>query len=230
MYFVAASLYELDECNEVGDAERAGPVRAALLAFLKGRGLLTPRVRESLARGDAYWSLETRLVDAWREPASRDEAHEASLHDAALRASAAKSFDYEALCLVVLGLTGDESKVALLPFLNACFALVEVEDDLRDYAEDLDRNTFNVYRAFVRRYDDAAPSKLLSWIVTLEATYLQLRTCLSEADLRSHLERNEQQGGAGPAMAPSSGRWVIPPPRREAPALEQAPGEAPPGE
>ena len=124
----------------------------------------------------------------------------------------------------------DESKVALLPFLNACFALVEVEDDLRDYAEDLDRNTFNVYRAFVRRYDDAAPSKLLSWIVTLEATYLQLRTCLSEADLRSHLERNEQQGGAGPAMAPSSGRWVIPPPRREAPALEQAPGEAPPGE
>ena len=28
--------------------------------------------------------------------------------------------------------------------------------------------------------------------------------------IRFHVERNETQGGAGPVMAPGTGRWLIP--------------------
>ena len=214
VYFVAASLYEIDELNEDGQMDLAGAPRAALERFLEGRGLLSPRVRRSLARGDEYWRLERELVAAWRG-ARGDDAYENRLRDDAKRASSLKSFDYELLILVVLQLTNKPCDDALLDFLNACFQLVEVEDDLKDYADDCAKNSFNLYRAVVRFYGpDNALAGMQSWLYHLEVDYLEKRDAasLSEETLRFHLARNEQQGGAGTAMAPESGAWNIPPP------------------
>ena len=212
VYFVAASLYEIDELNEVGAP--AAAARAALEAFLRGRGLLCDKVRAALARGDAYWRLERDLVAAWRRTTDGGGDDEDALLEAATRASSMKSFDYETLSLVVLGLSGKASEPRLLAFLNACFQLVEVEDDLRDYVKDVKADTFNVYRAFVRRHGADAPSRLRTWIAGLEAAYVAARDAagLDAAVLRFHVERNEQQGGAGPAMAPRTGAWEIPKP------------------
>lgn len=213
VYFVAASLYEIDELNEAGQMQLAGPPRAALEQFLEGRGLLSPRVRRSLACGDEYWLLERELVAAWREPPG-DDAYERSLLRDALRASSLKSFDYEILTLIVLHLTNKPCDEALLAFLNACFQLVEIEDDLKDYADDCAKDSFNIYRAFVRRFGPDAPNKIKNWIRGETHEYVEARAAasLSEETLRFHLARNEQQGGAGPAMAPGSGEWNIPPP------------------
>ena len=226
VYFVAASLYEIDELNEDGQMDLAGAPRAALERFLEGRGLLSPRVRRSLARGDEYWRLERELVAAWREPprgdfydAEReptgDDTYEISLFDDAKRASSLKSFDYELLIIVVLQLTNKPCDDALLEFLNACFQLVEVEDDLKDYADDCAKDSFNLYRAHVRHFGPAnARGAMQFWTQHLSDDYLAKRAAasLSEEALRFHLARNEQQGGAGPAMAPESGAWNIPPP------------------
>ena len=211
VYFVAASLYEIDEANERGDDDERA--RGALRRFLEGRGLLTNRIKTALARGDAYWRLERELAEAWRAP-RRDAAAEDALLEAALRASAAKSFDYEVLSLVVIGLTGDRGdRLRLLPFFNACFQLVEIEDDLRDYATDAARpGAFNVYKAFARRHGAAAPDALRAWIRTREAAYVDARGILTDEQLEYHFRRNEQQEGSGPVMAPRSGRWDVPEP------------------
>ena len=179
------------------------------------RALATERTCvRSLARGDEYWRLERELVAAWREPPG-DDTYENSLLSAAIRASSLKSFDYEVLMLIVLQLTNKPCDDTLLDFLNACFQLVEIEDDLKDYADDCAKNSFNLYRAVVRFYGpDNALAGMQSWLYHLEVDYLEKRDAasLSEETLRFHLARNEQQGGAGTAMAPESGAWNIPPP------------------
>ena len=73
------------------------------------------------------------------------------------------------------------------------------------------KDAFNVYRGFARRHG-SAPGPFCRWLKELEARYLEARKVLTEAQLAFHEARNEQQGGAGPAMAPRTGKWVFPVP------------------
>ena len=212
LYFVAGSLYELDELNERGGDPSQAPAAAALRQFLAGRGLLDD-VQATLDVGYDYWALERRLIAEWKRPRG-DAAHEDELLRSACRASACKSFDYHVLALLVAGLTGRTVSKEMMLFLGACFHLVEIEDDLKDYEKDVEKGAFNVYAAFVRRYGAAAPDRLRVWIAERENFYLETRAVLTDEQLRFHISRNEAQGGAGPVMAPEacSGGWALPTP------------------
>ncbi|KAJ1463242.1 hypothetical protein M885DRAFT_610256 [Pelagophyceae sp. CCMP2097] len=208
LYFVEASLYDADEANEAGESASLG----ALYRFLDGRGLLDAAVREELDNGKRYWALEHDLVAAWRmPPAGPDEEDE--LLRTAQTALRLKSFDYRVLLLITLRLVGRRDDPALLQLASSAFTLVEVEDDLKDYGADVASDAFNVYRAFTRRHRNDAPDRLLDWTRDLDAAYLDRRSeaKLDAQVLAAHLARNEQQEGAGPAMAPLSGRWSPPP-------------------
>ena len=214
LYFVAGSLYELDELNERGGDPSQAPAAAALRQFLAGRGLLDD-VQATLDVGYDYWALERRLAVDWKRPLG-DAAHEDELLRCACRASACKSFDYSVLVLLVAGLTGRTVSKEMMLFLGACFQLVEIEDDLKDYRKDHEAGAFNIYAAFVRRYGAAAVTELPLWIAERERFYLDSRAGagLTDEQLRLHVARNEAQGGAGPAMAPEacSGGWALPTP------------------
>ena len=212
LYFVAGSLYELDELNERGGDPSQAPAAAALRKFLAGRGLLDD-VQATLDIGYQYWTLERRLAAEWKRPRG-DAAHEDALLRSACRASACKSFDYSVLALLVAGLTGRTVSNEMMLLLGACFQLVEIEDDLKDYEKDVEKGAFNVYAAFVRRYGAAAPDRLRVWIAERERFYLETRAVLTEGQLKFHISRNEAQGGAGAAMAPEacSGGWRLPAP------------------
>jgi hypothetical protein len=214
LYFVAGSLYELDELNERGGDPSQAPAAAALRQFLAGRGLLDD-VQATLDVGYQYWALERRLIAEWKRPLG-DAAHEDELLRSACRASACKSFDYSVLALLVAGLTGRTVSKEIMLFLGACFQLVEIEDDLKDYRKDHEAGAFNIYAAFVRRYGAAAVTELPLWIAERERFYLDYRAGagLTDEQLRLHVARNEEQGGAGPAMAPEAcnGGWALPTP------------------
>ena len=212
LYFVAGSLYELDELNERGGDPSQAPAAAALRQFLAGRGLLDD-VQATLDVGFEYWTLERRLIAEWKRPQG-DAAHEDELLRCACRASGCKSFDYHVLVLLVAGMTGRTVSKEMILFLCVCFHLVEIEDDLKDYRKDHEKGAFNIYAAFVRRYGAAAPDRLRVWIAEREKYYLEKRTVLTDEQLRFHISRNEAQGGAGPAMAPEacSGGWALPTP------------------
>jgi len=175
LYLVAASLYELDELNEQELDPSQAPAATALRTFLAGRGLLED-VQGTLNKGDIYWSLERQLGAEWkRPPRVDDEEHEDNLLQQACRASASKSFDYHVLALLIAGLTGRKIDKQMMLFLGACFQLVEVEDDLKDYRKDHETGAFNIYAAFVRRYGADAPNHLRDWIGEREAYYLEAR-------------------------------------------------------
>ena len=214
LYFVAGSLYELDELNERGGDPSQAPAAAALRQFLAGRGLLDD-VQETLDIGYQYWTLERRLINDWKQPIGAA-AHEDALLRCACLASSIKSFDYSVLALIVAGLTGRTVSKEMMLFLGTCFQLVEIEDDLKDYRKDHEKGAFNVYAAFVRRYGAAAVTKMSLWIAEREQFYLDARAAagLTDSQLKFHVARNESQGGAGPAMAPEacSGGWALPTP------------------
>ena len=212
LYFVAGSLYELDELNERGGDPSQAPAAAALRQFLTGRGVLDD-VQAMLDIGYQYWTLERRLMNDWKQPIG-DAAHEDALLRCACLASSIKSFDYSVLALLVARLTSRTVSEEMMLFLGACFQLVEIEDDLKDYRKDHEAGAFNIYAAFVRRYGAAAPDRLRVWIAERERYYLETRAVLTEEQLKFHVARNEAQGGAGPAMAPEacSGGWALPTP------------------
>ena len=211
LYFVAGSLYELDELNERGGDPSQAPAAAALRQFLAGRGLLDD-VQATLDVGFEYWALERRLTAEWKSPRG-DAAHEDELLRCACRASACKSFDYSVLALLVAGLTGRTVSKEMMLFLGGCFQLVEIEDDLKDYEKDVEKGAFNIYAAFERRYGESAFTEMTLWIAEREQFYLETRAVLTEEQLTFHITRNEAQGGAGPAMAPvaCSAGWRFPP-------------------
>ena len=212
LYFVAGSLYELDELNERGGDPSQAPAAAALRQFLAGRGVLD-NMQAMLDIGYQYWTLERRLINDWKQPIG-DAAHEDALLRCACLASSIKSFDYSVLALLVARLTGRTVSKEMMLFLGTCFQLVEIEDDLKDYRKDHEKGAFNIYAAFVRRYGAAAPDRLRVWIAEREKYYLEKRTVLTDEQLRFHISRNEAHGGAGPAMAPEacSGGWALPTP------------------
>mmetsp|Transcript_30406 Transcript_30406/g.101002 ORF Transcript_30406/g.101002 Transcript_30406/m.101002 type:complete len:170 (+) Transcript_30406:502-1011(+) len=91
--------------------------------------------------------------------------------------------------------------------------LVEIEDDLKDYGKDVARNSFNIYRVYAREYRERAAEEMAAFIAQIEERYLKFRAAaMDEGLLAAHIARNEEQSSAGPAMAPSTGRWEIPVP------------------
>ena len=122
LYFVAGSLYELDELNERGGDPAQAPAAAALRQFLAGRGLLDD-VQATLDMGYQYWTLERRLMPIGKATATPHE-------DALARASSSSSRSVSVLALLAAGLTGRTVSKEMMLFLGACFQLVEIEDDL----------------------------------------------------------------------------------------------------
>jgi hypothetical protein len=246
LFFVEASLYEVDEiCEEALDKSQAetrgeacashsevgvtngaensaegGAARDALVtaidsnevlancvSFLKERKLFDSHVEEQFRLGLEYWALEQQLCSgtAW-DP-------EILLHKAK-RAISLKSFDYRVLHLLLYGLTGRPRQALLTEWLDTYITLVEIEDDLKDYHKDIKKNSFNIFRMFVRVHGSHAPEELSSFIALLEKQYIELRdkAALDPALIARHIARNEEQCGAGPVMAPTNGGWQIPQP------------------
>jgi hypothetical protein len=98
-------------------------------AFLAERQAFGPRVQQQFELGIEYWALESQLCSdtVELEPAERLAK--------AKRASSLKSFDYRSLHLVLYALTGRAVDDSTTAYLSTCFHLVEVEDDLKDYAK-----------------------------------------------------------------------------------------------
>merc|ERR1712232_235380 len=169
-------IYESDEQNEVlaergavpgeeirpsqpgrsrlEEASQGDGALGALVVFLKARGLLDEAVRRELEDGLEYWALE-RQLSAAPSKATVAQAH---------RALRLKSFDYRVLNLPLYQLRGAPYDETMLAFLREAELLVEIEDDLKDYHKDVVRNSFNVYRTYVRVHRERAPVFMRTFI------------------------------------------------------------------
>ena len=74
-----------------------------------------------------------------------------------LEAHGLKSFDYRLLHALLCQLSGRPLSAELRAFLTVDETLVDLADDLFDYEEDVAKNTFNVYRCYLRAHPPTDP-------------------------------------------------------------------------
>eukprot|EP00199_Chlamydomonas_sp_CCMP681_P001748 CAMPEP_0119111654 /NCGR_PEP_ID=MMETSP1180-20130426/36627_1 /TAXON_ID=3052 ORGANISM="Chlamydomonas cf sp, Strain CCMP681" /NCGR_SAMPLE_ID=MMETSP1180 /ASSEMBLY_ACC=CAM_ASM_000741 /LENGTH=374 /DNA_ID=CAMNT_0007098741 /DNA_START=1 /DNA_END=1125 /DNA_ORIENTATION=+ len=124
-----------------------------------------------------------------------------------LRVHEAKSFDYRVLHLLLRLLAKCAPDPDLLTFLRVDEMLVDIGDDLTDYEDDVESNSFNILRAHVHLFGREAPLKLAERISSLEEQHTQLLAGLSP-EVQQHFKSRHQQASA---EGQGAGDWVFPP-------------------
>ncbi|GAX77630.1 hypothetical protein CEUSTIGMA_g5073.t1 [Chlamydomonas eustigma] len=218
-----ATIYELDEQNELMSRHglRAPNLRLAgessIRESLKSLDLLDERVEQELVQADVYWTNERSLtaqmlkLGRYRAPQHEDPSSSPSCNSLALSevlvTHEAKSFDYRLLFLILHGLCGAQYNQGLLDFLRMDERLVDIGDDLTDYEDDVEANSFNLYRSYVFLYGSEAPLKLAELISDLESKHGALLVQLPEDYQRHYWRRHEAA-----SSEPGSGKWSFPQP------------------
>eukprot|EP00873_Tetraselmis_striata_P019488 jgi/Tetstr1/439752/TSEL_028166.t1 len=205
--FVEATIYQMDEINEARCHDGASEDSA-----LPGE----PQLRAGLE----YWRQERRLCKAMRARSrlqacrrmmgrsieeegctfTLEEVHACSL---------SKSFDYRVLNLLLYRLTGREYDEALLEFLRVDEHLVDINDDLVDYEEDIFANSFNIFRAYVHLFGRRAELELVKRISTWEARHSEL---LQRLPARIQARVKARQAEAMREAGEGAERWAFPQP------------------
>mmetsp|Transcript_3962 Transcript_3962/g.9991 ORF Transcript_3962/g.9991 Transcript_3962/m.9991 type:complete len:323 (+) Transcript_3962:134-1102(+) len=223
--FVEATIYQMDEINEArchdgASEDSALPGEPQLRAVLASQGLMDKRLKAELDAGLEYWRQERRLCKAMRARSrlqacrrmmgrsieeegctfTLEEVHACSL---------SKSFDYRVLNLLLYRLTGREYDEALLEFLRVDEHLVDINDDLVDYEEDIFANSFNIFRAYVHLFGRRAELELVKRISTWEARHSEL---LQRLPARIQARVKARQAEAMREAGEGAERWAFPQP------------------
>lgn len=223
--FMESHIYDLDQANEdclhPEMAEMAhgvmrhvdavedpfGPLRQVL----EERTWMTPELDSEFQQGARFWALERQICRALGSKSSvksftQEEAEEA------LRL---KSFDYRAMNLLLYKMRGEKPCKEHMDFLATSEILVEIGDDLVDYYEDMERNSFNIYRCFVALHGDSAQTELRRYISAAEEAYAAAFSALQRLDeplAAKWLQRNQasKRHNCG-SEKPGGATWEIPP-------------------
>lgn len=223
--FMEGHIYDLDQANEdclhpemaemahgvmrhVDAAEDPfGPLRQVL----EERTWMTPELDSEFQQGARFWALERQICRALGSKSSvksftQEEAEEA------LRL---KSFDYRAMNLLLYKMRGEKPCKEHMDFLATLEILVEIGDDLVDYYEDMERNSFNIYRCFVALHGDSAQTELRRYISAAEEAYAAAFSALQRLDeplAAKWLQRNQasKRHNCG-SEKPGGATWEIPP-------------------
>lgn len=211
LVYFEGTIYQLDDeneaCTEAGiPPERVLPQGCGLVVLrqvLADCSILDERLDLLLEQGAAYWQQERNLCAAMlgRQPGIVC----SFTHEDVLAASAGKSFDYRAMHVLMLNLTGKQYDDTIFRFLEVDERLVDIGDDLVDYEDDILRNSFNILRGFVHLYGHHAAIELVKVISGLEAQLNDLLHQLSKTHQQHHLHRHQQA-----SKQPGSGTWVFP--------------------
>lgn len=221
LVFVEGAIYQMDEDNEELTAQLTrdtpysaaagseGQAWSALLAVLHSLSLLDDRVQAELNQGKRYWERERRICGLLaqgtpQQPAATgltlqlDDVHAASM---------SKSFDYRVLNLLMYQLRRQPYDEAQLAFLTVDEHLVDIGDDLYDYEDDVLKNSFNIFRAYVHIFGRDAQMKLVTRISHLERQHESLLAALPAAFQKQFHARHKQA-----AAEPGAEKWVFPNP------------------
>jgi hypothetical protein len=168
-----ATVYQIDEEYEahLGDPGFASPHADTLREVLNHLGLYDEALEGEFQCGKLYWDLERRLCGG-------GPVTEADIR----RIGQLRCADYRFLHRLLFRLLQkpyDEDMIALCSLLEQ---RGEIEDDLRQYYEDIPRNVYNTYRMYVRLYGSTAPEHLQRYLEQLDETAEQYAQRLALAE------------------------------------------------
>ena len=214
--FMESHIYDLDQANEDSlqpEQRLAGLPQdpfVPLRRVLEERAWMSVELEKEFQQGTRFWALERKICAALASKSPQINQHEVE------EALKLKSFDYRAMNLLLYKMRGAEPNNVHMDFLATSEVLVEIGDDLVDYYDDIDRNSFNIYRCFVAIHGlDKGVSELRKFISSAEKTYLAAFTQLQQVDpplAAKWLQRSmsSRRFNCG-CEKPEGANWEIPP-------------------
>lgn len=161
---VEAAIYQADEEQEakVSDATSTSDKLTGkldrIITFLKAHDLFDEAIEQDLLNGLRYLALEKQMCRGDR-----------FTHTDITDAIRFKCSDVRVLHRLAQKLTIGHYDEDLLAFLWISDTLVEIQYDLQQYTEDVERNVFNVYRMFLKLFKADGKAKLEEHIAALNA-------------------------------------------------------------
>lgn len=155
LIYTEATIYQIDEEYEENIETENFTSRHMQILFeiLDLKGLLDDKIREEFANGVKYYHLERRLCNTF------DYAYEDIV-----QANKYKCYDFRVLHRLLCRLTGKSYEENLLDAIWYGEMLVDVEDDIRQYEDDVRKNVYNTYRMLVKLYGPEGKQRLEEYI------------------------------------------------------------------
>ncbi len=155
--YFAALVYQADHEVEViqrrgataSDLDSCAHIATAIEELFRDREILTPSIEREVQHGAAYGLLESRIMGGG-----------AISHADLKRAMELRTFDLRILHRVVLAILNRPVEEPIFELLFPLEVLMEIQDDLTQYHDDVVKGSFNTYRILVRLFGTEAPSRL----------------------------------------------------------------------
>lgn len=173
LVYAEAMLYQIDEEYEaqINNPNFVSKHSEALRAILGARGLYDAALEQELQYGFDLWKLEQQMC-------SGGAFNEADI----AKAMHYKCGDYRFLHRLLFLLTGKPYNESLITLCSLVEERGEIEDDLRQYHSDIERNVYNSYRMLVRLHGKAAPARLQQYLDKLDTKIEQLAEQLAKTN------------------------------------------------
>ncbi len=158
--FAEGAIYQIDEEYEahVDDPNFVSQHLPVLRNVLTQLDLFDDALETELQRGLTYYRLEQQLCSG-----------AAVTEEEIALANRFKCFDCRFLNRLLFKLTEQPYDEELLDLFWLGEQITDVEDDIMQYSEDVQRNVYNTYRMFVRLYGTAAPQHIQRYLEGLQA-------------------------------------------------------------
>jgi len=178
-----------------------------LISFLKANNFYDQKIENEIKDGLLYWKLERFLCDD-----TNWDVHKHLINQTLIeQCIGLKSFDYRLMNLILYKLRKSDYNEKHLSFLRAHELLIEIGDDLFDYEDDVIKQSFNVYRMFLKLYPSdtkLASLKLSQFISNTEKQYKIFQKDVDTSIVKLHEMRNKT---AWKGIVDSDD-WIIPSP------------------
>lgn len=155
--FVEALIYQADdelEAGQRGDSAFAGlspwlAHKTVILSLLQELQILDAKLAELIEKVSVYWDLENQL-----------NYHGVITHEAILQAVALRACDFHVMHYLCLCLAQVPNRDAIFHAIAPISILMDLENDLVEYPEDVAGGDYNSYRMFVKLYGVTAPEQM----------------------------------------------------------------------
>lgn len=156
--YTEATIYQIDEEYELNVGKEGFKSRHEQILFeiLERKGLLDDKIRQEFANGIIYYGLEHKMCSG-----------RPFVYEEIVKANMFKCYDFNILHRLLFKLLGKPYDENMLSGIWIDEMLVDVEDDIRQYQDDMRRNVYNTYRMLVKLYGKEGKKKLEEYVANL---------------------------------------------------------------
>lgn len=155
LVYIESTIYQIDEEYEANimNDNFVSPHWGNLTSILDEKKLLDDKIQQELDNAKIYYGLERKTCSG--KPFTYEDILLAHRH---------KAYDYRVLHRLLYKLRNVPYDEPVIHAFTLGEMMADVEEDIRQYADEVAKNSFNVYRMFAKLYKEAAPKKIQEYL------------------------------------------------------------------